>query len=277
MDIAVIGGRGFVGSAVVDALDGHDVTTVDPTIGGTDHLSADITVASSITSALDGFDAVINLAGLSPVKKPRGTSYEAVHAEGARNVVAACRANGVGTLVHMSALGADPDASTAFLRTKGEGEAAVLDSGLDVTVIRPSIIVDAGNELVRMAARFAPTRLFPRITVELQPVMRGDVADLFRLAVTGGIDRETVDVGGPERMTLYDLAAAIYEAKGYTCHPVPVQTVMRLGLYTMGVVPFVPYGPDQARFLAMDNVPAHNDAADLVDLSSVTDWIAETF
>lgn len=277
MDVAVIGGRGFVGEAVVEALSDHDITTVDPHIGGEGHISADITVRHSIVPALEGFDAVVNLAGLSPAREPRGTSYRAVHAQGAEHVVAACEEHGVERLVHMSALGADPDAGTAFLRTKGEGEAAVLESGVDATVFRPSIILDEGNELVRMARRFAPLRVFPRLTARVQPVVRDDVAALFRMAVAGEIKRETVDVGGPDAMTLYELMADIYGALGYACHPLPLQGVMRLGLYLLGVVPLVPFGPDQARALARDNVPEHNDAADLVELTPVREWLDATF
>ncbi|MFB6265806.1 MAG: NAD-dependent epimerase/dehydratase family protein, partial [Candidatus Nanohaloarchaea archaeon] len=174
MDVAVIGGRGFVGTEVSKELEGHDVTTVDPEVGGKDHISADITERESIISALgqDDFDAVINLAGLSPMQEPRGVSYEAVHSEGAENVVDACRENGTERLVHMSALGADPDATTEYLRTKGEGKERVLNSGLETTVLEPSIIFDDGNELVRQARRFAPSRVFPHLKTRIQPVYR---------------------------------------------------------------------------------------------------------
>lgn len=277
MKVAVIGGRGFVGEAVVDALDAHDVTTVDPKIGGPGHVSADITVPESIVSGLDGFDAVVNLAGLSPMRKPRGTSYDAVHADGARNVVAACRANGIEKLVHMSALGADPDADTAYMRTKGEGESAVLESGLDVTVLRPSFVLGRGNELVAMAERWAPTRVFPRLTSRVQPITRRDVAALFRMAVEGEVDRDAVDVGGPDAVSLYRMAATVYGAVGYPCWPLPVQAVLVTGCYAAAVVPFLPWGADQARFLRRDSVTGENDAAELVDLETVDDWVNRAY
>lgn len=273
MDVAVIGGRGFVGSAVVEALADHDVTTVDPEIGGAGHVSADITREEQVMEVLEGFDAVVNLAGLSPMHEPRGASYEDIHVAGARHVVAACERHGIGRLIHMSALGADPDADAAFLRTKGEGERLVRESGLDAAVFRPSIIFDHGNELVRLAERFAPTRVFPGITTEIQPVYRGDVAELFRLAVEDGLDRDVIEVGGPERMTIYGFAREIYRASGRRCLRLPIMPLLKIGLLLADPLP-IPYGRDQARFLEMANVTAENRAARYVDLTSVDDWLA---
>lgn len=275
MDVAVIGGRGFVGSAVVDALDAHEVTTVDPEIGGADHVSADITREEQVIGALEDVDAVVNLAGLSPMQEPRGVSYEDIHVAGARHVVAACERNDVGRLIHMSALGADPDADAGFLRTKGEGERLVRESDLDTTVFRPSIVFDHGNELVRLAERFAPTRMFPGISTEIEPVYRGDVAELFRRAVEGGLDRDVLEVGGPDRMTIYGLARKIYHARGYRCLRLPIMSLLKLGFLLADPLP-VPYGRDQARFLSLENVTAENHAAGYLDLTSVDDWLARS-
>ncbi|MDY6769557.1 MAG: sugar nucleotide-binding protein [Candidatus Nanohaloarchaea archaeon] len=277
MDVAVIGGRGFVGSAVVDELQGeHDVTTVDPRVGGEDHISADITDEQQMLDVLDGFDAVVNLAGLSPMQEPRSISYKAVHVDGAENVAEACEEYGA-RLVHMSALGADPDADTAYLRTKGEGREAVLDADVDATVVEPSIIYDRGNPLVEMAARLAPTRVFPHLTTRIQPVYRGDVADLFRLAVAGEIDEQVLQVGGPGQMTLYEFVRRVYRANGYPCYAVPCQAAMSLVLQVMEVVPFVPYGADQARFLRFDNTVAENDADRYVELTGMGEWLESAF
>lgn len=274
MEIAVIGGRGFVGSAISRRLrEEHDVTTVDPRVGGKGHISADITDAEAMKEVLDGFDAIVNLVGLSPMKEPRGVSYEEIHVEGAENVVAACEENGVDRLVHMSALGADPDARMAFLSTKGEGEELVLDADLTTTVFKPSTIFDDGHEIVRMAERFSPTRVFPYIRTRMQPVYRGDVVELFRLAVEGETEEEVMEVGGPEQMTLFRFVEKIYNANGRRCYPLPVQPLMVLGLYLMAPLPFIPYGADQARFLGFDNTVAKNDAEDHVELTSVGDWL----
>jgi NADH dehydrogenase len=222
---------------------------------------------------LDGFDAVVNLVGLSPLKEPYGVSYEEIHVDGARNVVEACEGNGIGRLVHMSALGADSNSAMAFLRTKGEGEELVLESGLDVTVFKPSTIFDDMNELVRMAYRYSVTRIFPYIRTDLQPVYRRDVVELFQLAVEGETEEDVLEVGGPEEMTLFQFVRRIYNANGRKCYPLPIQPLMVLGLYLMEPLPLVPYGADQARFLGFDNTVTTNHAENYIELTSVDDWL----
>ncbi|MFB6166854.1 MAG: NAD-dependent epimerase/dehydratase family protein [Candidatus Nanohaloarchaea archaeon] len=275
MKVAVIGGRGFVGEAVRRELsEDHEIVTIDPAVGGSNHVSADITVPSSLEGILEGFDAAVNLAGLSPMKQPRGVSYEEVHAEGASNVVEACESQGVERLVHMSALGADPESEIDHLRTKGEGERSVLESPLETTVFRPSIIFDHGNELVEMARRFAPTRVFPDLGTRIQPVYRGDLAEMFHMAVESEIPEDSLDVGGPGEMTIFDLAEKVYGSEGYTCHPLPLHGVISVGFQLSEFLPFIPYGMDQARFLKFDNTLEENDASDYVDLKSVEEWLS---
>lgn len=278
MDICVIGGRGYVGSAVTARLreDDHHVVTMDPHVGGEHHLSVDI-LSLDLEDHLDGFNTVINLVGLSPMKQPRGTGYRDLHVAGAENMVGACEKNGIDTLVHMSALGADPDSDILFLETKGMGERHVLSSDLDVTVFRPSVIFDHGNELVEYAKQFASVRTFPRITTPIQPIYRGDMADLFAQAATGEIDDEIMEVGGPDTMSMYTFMKTLYNAQGYQCYPLPILPLMKTGLSVMEYVPFAPWGIDQRRFLAFDNTVNGNDADRYVDLTAFDDWVDTAF
>lgn len=278
MKIAVLGGRGFVGSAVTEQLreHGHDVTTVDPNIGGANHISLNI-LSKHLPERLEGFDAVVNLVGLSPMHEPRSTTYEKIHVRGARNVVASCQVNGIEKLVHMSALGADADADTEFLRTKGEAEEIVRNSGLDATILRPSMIFDTENELVRAASRFAWTRMFPNVRTRVQPIYRQDVVTVFAQAVEGAVDEGILELGGPDQMALFDFVKQIYNANGYPCHALPVVPLMKLGLYMFEYVPIIPFGTDQARYLEVDNTTGDNDAEEYADLTAYGDWLEETY
>lgn len=278
-DICVIGGRGFVGSAITERLRerDHHVVTMDPNIGGNDHISHSI-LADDLDEQLDGYDAVVNLVGLSPMNPPRGSGYRDIHVAGTENVVGACETNDIGTLVHMSALGADPDSDIEFLETKGLGEEAVLAADIDTTVVfKPSVIFDEGNELVRYAQLFARTRMFPNMTTPVQPIYRGDVADLFVQAIEGDIDQDVMEIGGPDTMTMFDLVKQVYNANGYRCYPLPIIPFMKLGLHVMEYVPFAPWGKDQVRFLDFDNTVAENDAPAHVDLTRFEDWLDDTF
>ncbi|MFB6265807.1 MAG: complex I NDUFA9 subunit family protein, partial [Candidatus Nanohaloarchaea archaeon] len=100
-----------------------------------------------------------------------------------------------------------------------------------------------------------------------------DVAELFRLAVENDIEEEVLEVGGPEQMTIYGFVKRIYRSEGYRCVPLPVQPLMKLGLYFAEPLPFVPYGADQARFLEFDNTTGENDAEEYVELTGVEEWL----
>src|SRR5690606_3914114 len=88
-------------------------------LGRIQFVRADVTNADQVAAAVAGSDAVINLIGIL-----KG-NFQAVHVDGARNVAAASSDAGVKTLVHVSAIGADPDSASDYGRTKGEGEQAV--------------------------------------------------------------------------------------------------------------------------------------------------------
>src|SRR6185369_3719561 len=74
---------------------------------------ADVNDEASVAAAVQGADAVINLVG---ILKGR---FHKVHVDGARNIAEAAAAAGVPALVHVSAIGADPDATSAYGRSKG--------------------------------------------------------------------------------------------------------------------------------------------------------------
>jgi len=277
-DVCVLGGRGFVGSAVTAELrdNGHDVTTMDPHVGGDRHISLSI-LSTDLDEYLDGFGTVINLVGLSPMQEPGVPGYHDLHVAGVENVVGACATAGVSQLIHMSALGADPTAEMTFLQTKGFGEKAVLDADIDTTVVRPSMIFDHDNELIRYARRFMPLRVFPTIPAMIQPVYRQDVAELFRKAVEGDVTEAVLEVGGPDTLSLYRFVAQFYNANGYACYPAPVLPVMNLGLRAMEYLPLVPFGADQARYLTVDNTADRNDAAEYCDLTAYREWLDDEF
>ncbi|MDY6765883.1 MAG: hypothetical protein SVW77_00795 [Candidatus Nanohaloarchaea archaeon] len=78
-------------------------------------------------------------------------------------------------------------------------------------------------------------------------------------------------------MTLFEFARRIYHAKGYRCYPLPVQSVISIGLQLAEFVPFIPRGADQARFLRFDNTVEANDAAEYLELTPLDAWLADVF
>lgn len=174
---------------------------------------ADVTDTASVAAAVQGADAVINLVGI--LKGP----FHKIHVEGARNVAEAAAAAGVPALVHISAIGADPEAESAYGRSKGEGEAAVRAAFPGATIIRPSIAFGQEDHFINRFARMA--RLLPILPVlrpnwKLQPVHAADLGKAIALAALdpGAHAGKTYELGGPNVMTMAELNKWVCETTG---------------------------------------------------------------
>jgi uncharacterized protein YbjT (DUF2867 family) len=226
--VTVFGGSGFVGRHVVRALAkrGYRVRVavrrpdlagfLQPMgdIGQITAVQANLRVRWSIERALDGADAAINLVGI--LFETGRQTFPAVQEFGSRAVAEACRERGI-PLVHMSAIGADPDGEAEYARTKGRAEKAVLDTlGSDAIVMRPSIIFGPEdgfyNKFADMA-RFSPA--LPLIgggATKFQPVYVGDVAEAFARAVDGELEGGRIyELGGPEVMSFRECLEEVLE------------------------------------------------------------------
>lgn len=266
MEVHVTGGTGFVGSHLSNRLveRGHDVVAVSRNPDespveiddSVERRGGDVT--QSETLDFSGADAVVHLVALSPLVKPRGTTHHEVTAEGTRNVVEACDRDGVERLVHMSALGADSDGETAYIRAKGEAERAVAESSLDATVFRPSVIFGDGGDFVS----FTKLLTTPYVTglpgggkTRFQPLYVGDLVGMLADALDEGHVGETYELGGPEPLTLAEMSRSVYEAEGRSLRVVPIpMPLAKVGLSLADPLPFVPMGSDQYRSLKFDNV-----------------------
>jgi uncharacterized protein YbjT (DUF2867 family) len=98
--------------------------------------------------ALESVEAAyISIHTLSPQHaSTAGQGFMEVEMNGLRNIVAACRTNGVRRLIYITSLGIVPDASSEWTRKRWETEQFLLNSGLDVTAIRPGQIVGVGGQ-----------------------------------------------------------------------------------------------------------------------------------
>jgi uncharacterized protein YbjT (DUF2867 family) len=217
--VTVFGGSGFLGRHVVRALlkrgwrvraavrrpdlAGH----LQPLglIGWVQPVQANLRYRWSVDRAVAGADAVINLVAV--LGNSGRQRLESVNVFGARAVAEATRAAGMKTLVHVSTLGADADAPSAYGQSKAAGEAAVFETLPDAVVMRPSFMFGPEDHFFnRFAglARFAP--IFPLIGgghTRMQPVFAGDVARAIANTLEGKAEPgKTYELGGPEVKTL---------------------------------------------------------------------------
>ncbi|WP_280588056.1 complex I NDUFA9 subunit family protein [Halorubrum sp. Boch-26] len=277
MKVLVAGGTGFIGSYLCRALaDGdHDVTALSRSGGetpdGVDIATGDVTDYDSIAGAVEGQDAVVNLVALSPLFEPKGGNvmHDRIHRAGTENLLNAAEEAGVERFIQLSALGADPDGDTAYIRAKGQAEAVVRESGLDWTIFRPSVVFGEGGEFVsftkRLKGMFAPgVPLYPLPgggKTRFQPIHVEDLVPMLVEALEADEHvGETYEIGGPETLTLRQVTDLVYEAerKGVTIVPLPMP-LAKIGLSVLGAIPGFPMGPDQYRSLQFDNTTADND------------------
>ncbi|MDO9093016.1 MAG: complex I NDUFA9 subunit family protein [Rubrivivax sp.] len=217
--ILVLGGTGFVGRAVCEQLARRSSSsrTVVPTrqlprgntirlLPTVDLVEADVHDSSTLQRLLQGCDAVINLVAILHGSE---AAFQRVHVELPRQLVNACHGAGVRRLVHVSALGVGPDAPSLYLRSKTAGEAVLSTSGLDVTVLRPSVIFGAQDRFLNLFARLqsvAPLMPLAGSQAPFQPVWVDDVAAAVVQALdTPAAIGQTFECTGPGVYTLSEL------------------------------------------------------------------------
>src|SRR5687767_4215515 len=182
-NVCVLGGSGFVGRHLCNQLVARGYGLTVPTrnrerakglitLPTADVFTADVHDSATLDSVLRGCDAVINLVGVLHDGRGRA-SFQEAHVELARKVVEACRQRGVRRLLHMSALNADPKGPSAYLRSKGEAERIVRESGLDFTIFRPSVIFGREDRFLNLFATLQslmPVILLGSPNARFQPV-----------------------------------------------------------------------------------------------------------
>jgi NADH dehydrogenase len=270
MTVLVTGGTGFVGPHVVPELRARDLPVRalvrDPARGsrlvawGAELAVGDVTDPASLAAACTGVDAVVHLVAII---RGRPEDFERVMAQGTRNVVAAAQAAGVRRFVLASALGLDETTKDAvpYFRAKWEMERAVLDSGLEHVIFRPSFVFgrDGGvlPTFVRLA-RFAPvTPIVGPGTQKLQPIWIDDLAAYYARAISEpAAANRTFELGGPDAVTWNEFWARLKRTLGARRPSLHVPFgAMRLQAALTERLPGAPVTRDQLTMLALgDNV-----------------------
>lgn len=280
MNVLVVGGSGFLGQRLCGELidRGHEVTALsrnpepEDLPDGVETAMGNVTAYDSIESHFESQDAVVYLVALSPLFEPKGGNerHDEIHRGGTENCVRAAKEHGVDRFVQLSALGADPNGPTHYIRAKGRAEEIVRDSKLDWVIFRPSIIFGEDGEFVyfvkRLKKMFAPglplyplpgggekTRFQPIWIQDFVPMIADSIEDDQHVG-------ETYEIGGPEVLTLREVTDLVFESEGGSIRIVSLPMGLAgVGLKTLGNVPGFPMGGDQYKSLKFDNTTADND------------------
>jgi NADH dehydrogenase len=276
--IVILGGSGFVGSALVARLVGlgHRVRVLTRNADRARHLGvlplAEIRECNvhdplALRSNVAGADVAINLVGILNESGRSGRGFTEAHAELTRKVIDAAVARHVPRLLQMSSLGADPEAGPShYVRSKGIAERHVRTAPetLDWTIFRPSVIFGAGDSLLNRFAGLLRLSggLMPlaRAGTRFAPVHVGDVVEAFvrclpgasHAAVSSG---QTYELCGPEVLTLAELVRYTGEVIGVRARIVALpDPVARLQGLVMDFIPGKPFSTDNFLSLTQDSV-----------------------
>lgn len=277
--VTIFGGSGFLGRHVVRALAkrGYRIRVavrrpdlalfLQPLgkVGQIVAVQANLRYPDSIARAVEGADVAINLVGI--LQESGRQSFSELQAEGAGEIARAAAKVGA-RLVHVSALGADPDSGSLYARSKALGEAQVFASQPNAVVFRPSIVFGPGDSFFNRFAALAralPVLPLAGAGTRFQPVFVGDVAEAVARAVEGRVAGGRVyELGGPEVETLEGLVRYMLDTtmrrRLVLALPLPAARIQARMLeiadtLTLGLLPdALKLTRDQITLLQTDNV-----------------------
>eukprot|EP00873_Tetraselmis_striata_P025766 jgi/Tetstr1/446030/TSEL_033632.t1 len=278
--VTVFGGSGFLGRHVVRALArrGYRVRVavrrpdlaehVQPlgAVGQIMPVQANLRHRWSVDRAVQGADAVVNLVGI--LYEAGAQSFDAVQTFGPRAVAEAARADGIDTVVHVSAIGADPESPSVYGRSKAMGEAGVFETVPEAVVFRPSIVFGPEDGFFnRFASMARMSPVLPLVgggATRFQPVFVGDVAEAVAMAVDGQTARGTIyELGGPEIKTFRECLELMLEVirRKRLLVTLPF-SVARVQASVLQLLPNPMLTVDQVELLKSDNVVSEAAIAD---------------
>jgi uncharacterized protein YbjT (DUF2867 family) len=272
--IAIIGGTGFIGSSLACELarQRYKIRVISRrrernrkllVVPALELVEANVHSAASLSSALRGCDAVVNLVGILNEREARSETFDDVHTQLPATVAEAARFNRIERILHMSALGAHPAAPSQYLRSKAAGEDAAhaqAESGMQVTSFRPSVVFGPRDGLFSMLAgalRISPY-FFPLACAQtlMSPIY---VSDLTQAMVKCLDDPQThgqrYELCGPRNYTLEELAAYAARVLGLRRKIIALPDALsRIQAQLMGMIPRSPFTVDNYHSLQVDSI-----------------------
>ncbi|HVH76010.1 MAG TPA: complex I NDUFA9 subunit family protein [Stellaceae bacterium] len=270
----VLGGSGFIGRYVVKRLaaqgsvvavgcrHAEEAKFLRPmgNVGQIATLNVGIGDEELLRAFLAGNDWLVNCVG---ILAERGAQrFERIHHEGPARLARLAREAGIERFVHLSAIGADPRASSRYAKSKGEGEQAVRDAFPTATILRPSVVFGPEdqffNRLAQMAMLSPVVPLIGGGETRFQPVYVGDVAEaVVRALADPATAGRTYELGGPKVYSLRELTELVLQETRRKRLLIDLPFgLAALQARLMSLLPSPPLTPDQVEMLKEDNVVA---------------------
>jgi len=272
--ILVIGGTGFIGRRLVARLAESGESIRVATRGSrkadlpesVEQAPVDVVSGEGLAEAMAGVDRVAHLVAI--IIEKGAQKFDAVIRGGTEGVVREAEKAGVKKLVYVSAIGAAPDPKFPYWHAKWEAEQVVSGSGLNYTILRPSLVFgpedDFFNRLASMVRRSPLVPIAGAGKTRFQPIGVDDLVTCIAACLPAGQaglkedthDRQTVEVGGPEQLTYNELIDVISAALGKRRPRVHIPLwLMRPGARVLqSVLSNPPVTADQLAMLSKDNI-----------------------
>ena len=279
--VTIFGGSGFVGRYVarrmaqagwrvrVAVRNPNEAMFVKPygAVGQVEPVFCNVRDDASVAAVLTGADAVVNCVGI--LDESGRNTFEAVQADAPGRIARLAAEGGIARMVHISAIGADPDSASDYARTKAAGEAAVFEHMPGAVILRPSIVFGPEDEFFNRFAsmsRFGPVLPVVGAETRFQPVYVDDVAAAVVKAVLEDGVSGVYELGGPDVATFRELMQQMLGTvrRRRLVLNIPFWAA-RVMASVFGVIRFVTLGivtppitKDQVINLRQDNVASEN-------------------
>lgn len=271
--ICVLGGSGFVGSAIVAKLDaaGYQVTVLTRRRETAKHLfllpnvnvvECDVLDYHALNAVLRGVDAVINLIGI--LHQSRRLSFNTVHHQLPAQLAKICADLGIKRLIQMSSLRADENAPSQYLRSKAAGETALkaLQDKINITIFKPSIIFGRGDQFTNLFAtliKLLPVVLLAKPNAKFQPIWVEDVASCFVNSLENSDTYgQTYELAGPKVYTFRELLQKIMRVLAVKRTIIGLNnTLSYLQALMMEFLPVKLMSRDNIKSMEVDSVSQH--------------------
>jgi NADH dehydrogenase len=270
LHVTVFGGTGFLGRRIVRHL--HDaglvarvacrhpgaVPSLFPReVSGIEAVHADVNDDGSVARALAGAWAAVNTVSLY-VERGKDT-FRSVHVEAAKRIAVLARQAGAETLVHISGIGANAGSASPYIRSRGEGEAAVLDAFSSAKLVRPTVMFGPGDafltSLLAMLRRLPVFPMFGSGATRLQPVYVEDVAEAVVRILRAPAASQLYELAGPRVYTYQELLRTIATNAGTRPFLVPFPfSLWHVIGYVAEAFPSPPLTRNQVELMGQDNV-----------------------
>lgn len=274
MKICILGGTGFVGRSLINALskENYTFTVITRDFDKNKDLAIypnlkliqeDVYNEKRMLEVSKSHDVLINLIGILNEKGFRGKGFYLAHSKIARIILNVCKQNRIKRILHMSALNADPGGSSHYLRTKGEAESFLHTYGerfADVTSFRPSVIFGTEDSFINRFSdllKFIPF-VFPLACAQTRfaPVYVGDLVNFMKDSIDDVSSfNKKIDICGPKIYTLEEIVKIVIDVKGYSTRVIPLNNALsKFQAVMMEFLPGKPFSIDNFNSCLVDSI-----------------------